>query len=257
MSLFEAFISELNLARQVSQEAYSATRSAIRTATEAHEEMRTIGNKSNDPNAAAFIDASQAALRHLISTLDSIVQSLVEIESYKVEIGGSQTGSYLLELSTLDPAHANTLNFPPPNFSMIVDGRFKYSTDEHGRVTNADAILDTVDPAHPRNRTEEAKLSGKLPGDHAGHIFARIFKGPWAAINLTPMHGASVNQSEYRVLENRWRNLITKSGKAVNLSISLVYPSGNTRRPDFILVRQEVDGKVKQQRIANTSESDV
>jgi hypothetical protein len=114
----------------------------------------------------------------------------------------------IINLSTTNPDHHETLKNPPPNTTLHVDDRFTYHTDHLGRVTHATTTLTHIDLDHPRNTTAQRHLPDKNPDDHAGHIFARIFQGPAATINLTPMHGTTVNQSAYRRLENRWAKAI-------------------------------------------------
>lgn len=155
-----------------------------------------------------------------------------------------------IELSTSDLEHRRILNHPPGNATIVVDGRFTYKTDERGRVISATAILDIVDVKHPRDVAAQRKLIGKLPGDHAGHIFARIFQGPLGSLNLTPMEGAKVNQSAYKTLENRWRQLI-ESGNEVEVFIELKYP-GDSVRPDRIQVGYSQDGKIRWTTLRNT-----
>ncbi len=154
----------------------------------------------------------------------------------------------VVELSTTDPDHHHTLRHPPPNTTLRVDGRFTYRTDHLGRVTHAIATLTTIDLHHPRDRTAQRDLPDKNPGDHAGHLFARIFQGPAATINLTPMH-ANVNQSAYRQLENRWAEAI-KTGKSVDVTVELTYHD-ETWRPAVILVNYLSDGKRESKVIVN------
>jgi hypothetical protein len=134
----------------------------------------------------------------------------------------------VLELSTTDPADRAALRSPPPERTIRVDGRFTYRTDGLGRVVRATATLGTVDLEHPRDGGAQRRLVGKLPGDHAGHIFARIFQGPSGTLNLVPMQSAKVNQGLYRSLENRWRKMI-EGGGTVDVVVEFDYPTGGPR----------------------------
>lgn len=98
----------------------------------------------------------------------------------------------------------------------------------------AEAELDEIDLTHPRDTTAQRKLAGKLPGDHAGHIFARIFLGPLGTLNLLPMAGRSVNLSLYKTLENHWRRII-EDGRTVHVYVRFRFPEASIR-PDTIWV---------------------
>lgn len=155
-----------------------------------------------------------------------------------------------IELSTTDPNDKELLNRPPPDSTVRVDERFEYQTDGAGRVVRAKATLDVVDLKHPRDTSAQRKLDDRLPGDHAGHIFARIFKGPIGRMNLTPMAGHSVNLSAYKRAENAWRAAL-EAGSEVEVQIDLVYRT-DKNRPDLIAVKYSIDGVVTQQTIRNT-----
>ncbi|WP_109507674.1 DNA/RNA non-specific endonuclease [Nocardioides speluncae] len=152
------------------------------------------------------------------------------------------TGGQVLRLSSSDPAHVRRLNQPPANATIVVDGRFRYETDEHGRVVKATATLETIDLEHPRSEHAQKTLSGKLPGDDAGHLFARIFKGPGQKINLAPMESLGVNRGEYGRLERLWREKI-EAGERVEVEVRLVYSDTDERRPTSFRIRhRHTDG---------------
>ncbi|TCC22655.1 DNA/RNA non-specific endonuclease [Kribbella speibonae] len=81
----------------------------------------------------------------------------------------------------------------------------------------------------------------RRPGDHAGHIAARIFRGPIGTMNLTPMAGNRVNLSAYKKAENAWRAAL-EAGSEVDVQIDLVYRT-DKNRPDLIAVRYSIDGR--------------
>lgn len=162
----------------------------------------------------------------------------------------SKPAPTIIELSTAEPDHRELLSRPPPQSTIKVDGRFVYETDADGRVVRAKAVLDVVDLTHPRDTTSQRNLDDKLPGDHAGHIFARIFRGPIGKMNLTPMAGNRVNLSAYKKAENAWRAAL-EAGSEVDVQIDLVYRT-DKNRPDLIAVRYSIDGVVTQQTIRNT-----
>ncbi|WP_109507091.1 DNA/RNA non-specific endonuclease [Nocardioides speluncae] len=146
----------------------------------------------------------------------------------------SEPDRIMIELSSSDPEHVRKLNKPEPNATIIVDGRFRYETDERGRVTKATTTLDVIDLKHPRSKHAQRTLSDKFPGDDAGHLFARIFKGPGQKLNLVPMEALGVNRGEYKSLEAAWRSAL-EDDREVEVSVELSY-DGPTRRPDSIYV---------------------
>jgi hypothetical protein len=142
----------------------------------------------------------------------------------------------VVELSSSDSAHVRRLNQPPANATIVVDGRFRYETDDQGRVVKANATLETIDLEHPRSEHAQKTLSGKLPGDDAGHLFARIFKGPGQKVNLAPMESLGVNRGEYGRLERLWREKI-EAGEQVEVEVRLVYSDADDRRPTAFRIR--------------------
>lgn len=140
----------------------------------------------------------------------------------------------VIELSSSDPEHVRQLNKPEPNATIIVDGRFRYKTDEHGRVVKAATTLGIVDLKHPRSKHAQRTLEGKQLGDDAGHLFARIFKGPGQKINLVPMEALGVNRGKYKSLESKWRDAI-EDGHEVMVEVELFYPD-NSRRPRLLVI---------------------
>lgn len=145
-----------------------------------------------------------------------------------------------LHLSTTDSNDKQLLADPPANSTIVVDGRFSYDIDHLGRVIRARATLDVRDATHPRDKGAQGKVAGKLPGDHGGHLFARIFRGPGDLINLVAMHGAKVNLGEYRRLENKWSSLITR-GIPVEVEVEVTYREGEMRPAGFNVVYRAGD----------------
>jgi hypothetical protein len=107
-----------------------------------------------------------------------------------------------------------------------------------------------VDLEHPRDSGAQRRLVGKLPGDHAGHIFARIFQGPSGTLNLVPM-ASDVNQGRFRSLENEWRRLI-EVGDRVDVVVEFIYSEGS-RRPHTIDVGHTGQGAMEWVTIDNRS----
>ncbi|MBG6098575.1 DNA/RNA non-specific endonuclease [Nocardioides luteus] len=194
--------------------------------------MSPTGSAWTDPDAATFVPyvprQVEAASAGAVPSCETAMQSAQRVQR-------------TLRLSSTDPAHRKTLAKPPPESTVLVDDRFLYRTDEVSRVWQAEATLSEYDPNHPRNVAAQRNLEDKIKNvDHAGHLFARIFKGPGDLINLVPMHGSKVNQGQYRRLENLWSDQI-QEGKTVEVTIDLDY-DGSSRRPTDIVVTHVVDG---------------
>ncbi|MPZ95080.1 MAG: hypothetical protein GEU96_09250 [Propionibacteriales bacterium] len=155
-----------------------------------------------------------------------------------------------VRLSSSNPDDRPTLNNPQTNTTLLVDDRFTYHTDDLGRVVKASATLHTIDREHPRDHYAQRVLAGKLPGDHAGHIFARLFQGPGGMLNLTPMQGNKVNLGAFASLEREWRRHVA-DGHEVNVEIELSYRD-NSRRPRYFSVIYRVGDKEFVRDIRNT-----
>ncbi|TWD79728.1 DNA/RNA non-specific endonuclease [Kribbella amoyensis] len=156
----------------------------------------------------------------------------------------------VVELDTAREEHKRLLDQPPADSTVRVDRKFTYRTDEQGRVVSARTTLDELDLDHPRDAGAQRRLIGKLPGDHAGHLFARIFRGPGGTMNLVPMEAIKVNLGQYKVLENRWRKII-EAGGTVEVFIELNYPEASVR-PDIIDVGYRHDGRLRWVSIVNS-----
>ena len=96
-----------------------------------------------------------------------------------------------------------------------------------------------------RNNRDQLKAGGedRLPGDHGGHLIARIFGGSGELDNLVAMDKI-VNTIEYRELEKAWENAL-KDGKTVNIEITLDYTETNKRPTGFNVVYKIGDFKDK------------
>lgn len=134
----------------------------------------------------------------------------------------------------------SVLNRPAPNTTYVVDGRFVYRTDEHGRLFEASGHLDGL-PGGPRNTYQQgvAGRGDRLPGDQGGHVFGTWFGGPGEAINILPM-SSRVNLSEFKRLENQWAELVGQ-GSTIDVTITPVF-AGTSRRPTSFRVSWSVDG---------------
>lgn len=102
---------------------------------------------------------------------------------------------------------------------------YYYQTDELGRIKAAQGDLRLEDGV--RNNRDQLKAGGedRLPGDHGGHLIARIFGGSGELDNLVAMEKI-VNRSDYRIMENQWKNAL-QEGKEVKVTIDIVYDGVN------------------------------
>ncbi len=140
----------------------------------------------------------------------------------------------VLSVSSTAEEDLPILREPPPDTVIVVDDTVVYRTDSLGRVELAEVVLKAISPEQPRNARAQQIVKDKLPGDHAGHLIARVLGGIGEAINLTPMEGRSVNMGQYRALENEWRRAIDR-GQEVDLRIRLVYDDDTARPSKFVV----------------------
>ena len=126
--------------------------------------------------------------------------------------------------------------------SHYVDGKLKpnltYKTGEHGYTykTNGDGVIseahaDLQFKTHNGRLNHNPSTPGKLPGDHAGHLFGDRFGGSPELDNLVSQ-AQKVNQSEYKILENQWARAL-KNGQDVNVDIKINYDIGGVRPTSF------------------------
>ena len=108
---------------------------------------------------------------------------------------------------------------------------YYYQTDELGRIKAAQGDLRLEDGV--RNNRDQLKAGGddRLPGDHGGHLIAKIFGGSGELDNLVAMD-AIVNRIDYRAMENQWKNAL-QEGKEVKVTIDIVYDGANKRPIKF------------------------
>lgn len=117
---------------------------------------------------------------------------------------------------------------------------YHYKTDSNGRISSAEAKLQ-LGKAN-RNQYAQRKVGGKdrLSNDDGGHLIASIFKGSGEIDNLVPMN-ATLNRSEYKILENTWKKAIIE-GKEVTINVKPIYV-GKSIRPIEFKINYKIDGK--------------
>ena len=91
-----------------------------------------------------------------------------------------------------------------------------------------------------RNKGDQLKAGGddRLPGDHGGHLIANRYAGSGEIDNLLAM-AAIVNNSKYKIIENRWGNAL-REGKEVEVTINVVY-DGSSKRPKEFNIHYFID----------------
>jgi hypothetical protein len=148
--------------------------------------------------------------------------------------------------------HWNTrLMAPEPAAVYVVDERYVYVTDDHGRVAHAEGWLGWL-PAkeNDERRNLEAQREAGEPDrqrtDDGGHLFATSFDGPGESINLTAQsrsqNRAVKGSDNWRRMEESWQAL-RASGVQVHAAIDVQHPNGTTRRPSSRTVVARHEGR--------------
>ncbi|SFR57730.1 DNA/RNA non-specific endonuclease [Anaeromicropila populeti] len=115
-----------------------------------------------------------------------------------------------------------------PNVEYTTPEGYTYTTDDAGRITNAEGTL-TKNTAKRNSYSQKvAGREDRLPTDDGGHLIASIFDGSGDLDNLVPMD-ATLNRGEWKVMENTWSKALD-SGKKVEVKIEPVY-NGLSQRP--------------------------
>lgn len=107
-------------------------------------------------------------------------------------------------------------------------GRINKATTENLQISTADRL-----PHNPNT-------PGKLPGDHAGHLFGDKFGGSPELDNLVSQT-SQVNLSKFKKIEIQWAKSIN-AGKKVEVEIIVNY-AGNELRPSSFNVSWKIDGE--------------
>jgi len=127
-------------------------------------------------------------------------------------------------------------------------GEFGYTGETDGagrlnRVHTEDLKLSTKDRLPHKRGTP-----GKLPEDHAGHLFGDRFGGSAELDNIVSQT-RRVNLSEFKRIENQWAEAI-RQGKRVEVEIKVNY-NGDNIRPQSFEVSYKIDGEHFFQKIIN------
>lgn len=146
------------------------------------------------------------------------------------------------------PAPPRPARTPP--LRPIRRNGYTYHLDENGDPRKIIAPELSMDAQTPRSRSAQANAGkpDRLPTDDGGHFIAHRFNGPSDAFNHFAQD-RSLNRGRYRVVEQEWADG-RKAGKDVSLKMEIDYPKGS-RRPDFIEIWYNIDGKEKHVKFDN------
>ncbi|WP_053202495.1 DNA/RNA non-specific endonuclease [Jiangella muralis] len=183
--------------------------------------------------------------------LDPIVRGmLADVRGLGDELGSVLSGAIdeleqlprrpVIHISGTSRADAPIRRNPPAGHVIVLDDRsVVYTTDEQARVVVAEATLTGSAPGR-RNTYAQRTLTGKLEGDDAGHLIARMLGGIGDKLNLVPMT-RTLNREEFAALERRWDRAVRR-GKPVDLTLKLAFEE-DSRRPLWISVYYTIEGE--------------
>lgn len=121
--------------------------------------------------------------------------------------------------------------------------KYKYKTDEQGRITSAEGTLhmkDRVERLPIKDSIEDIGKGDQKDGDDRGHLIGDQFDGSNGLENMIPQD-ASINRNDFKNFENELAKEV-KDGKEVKVLIEPIY-DGDSRRPDAIVVTYSIDGE--------------
>ncbi|WP_158602691.1 DNA/RNA non-specific endonuclease [Jiangella rhizosphaerae] len=146
----------------------------------------------------------------------------------------------VIHVSSTSRADAPIRRNPPADHVIVVDDQaIVYTTDEQGRVVITEATLTGSAPGK-RNKHAQRTLAGKLEGDDAGHLIARMLGGIGDKLNLVPM-SQTLNREEFAALERRWDRAVRRD-KTVEVKLTLAFEE-DSRRPVWISVYYTIEGE--------------
>ena len=129
-----------------------------------------------------------------------------------------------------------------PNNKYEING-YSYETDDKGRITSAEGTLNIKDREGRLTIGDSIETIGKgdqKDGDDRGHLIGDRFNGSNGLENMIPQD-ADINRKDYRNFENELAKEV-KDGKEVCVRIEVIY-SGDSRRPEALVVNYSIDGK--------------
>lgn len=180
-----------------------------------------------------------AVERHLNTQVRDLADDLaVAVNDAMDEVNATRRP--VVHVSSMSKTNREILRRPPPETIVIVDDVAVYTTDQHGRVVNVEALITVAAPSRRRNKYAERTVRGKIPGDHAGHLVARVLGGIGDKINLVAM-AAQVNLGAFATLERRWRTALDRK-QPVEVRLSLRYKADDPRPSTLTVVHRLAGG---------------
>ena len=129
-----------------------------------------------------------------------------------------------------------------PNVTYTTPEGYTYKTDDLGRITSAEGILQLGGGKRNSYAQKTVGRDDRKKDDDGGHLIATIFKGSGNYDNLVPMNG-NLNKGEWKKLENAWSAALNaKPPKDVKVKITPVY-EGSTQRPVSFKIEQTINNK--------------
>ncbi len=126
------------------------------------------------------------------------------------------------------------------NVAYTTADGYKYSTDELGRIDEADGMLVRGDGERNEYAQSIIGREDRLPTDDGGHLIARIFKGSGDIDNLVPMD-ATLNRGDWKAMENTWKRALDEGGE-VRVKIRPIYEGSSTRPVSFV-AKYSIEGQ--------------
>ena len=129
-----------------------------------------------------------------------------------------------------------------PNNKYEING-YSYETDDRGIIILVEGILHIKDRDGRLIIGDSIETIGKgdqKDGDDRGHLIGDQFDGSNRLENMIPQD-ADINRKDYRNFENELAKEV-KDGKKVYVNIEVIY-SGDSRRPEALVVNYSIDGK--------------
>lgn len=129
-----------------------------------------------------------------------------------------------------------------PNNEYKING-YEYKTDDKGRIVEAGGKLQVKDHDGYRKIKDSKADVGKgdeKETDDKGHLIGDQFNGSNGLENLVAQD-SKINQGDYKNFENQLAQKVN-TGSDVRVSIKPEY-SGDSHRPDAIVVNYSIDGK--------------
>jgi len=154
------------------------------------------------------------------------------------------TSTQVLAKSGNNPWNKFLNGFPPlKNFEYVVDGKFKFKTDDLGRVEKITIENLELNPNKERDRYQQGLTKGLKNGkdtDNGGHMVGNQFDGPSEQINYHSQDWVSNQSGDWFKMETELKQLRLNNPTAT-IKVEIVPEfNGTNKRPDKFNVRVSV-----------------